>query len=69
MAVLTFPGYGAGAREVHIMSERITHWRLIDYNGRHGTCIQLDTGKEINVEAWPEDVKKAVAACATTSPN
>lgn len=51
MTVLKMPSYGAGsAGDEYIVAERITNFKMIDYNGRWGTRITLDTGKEINVD-------------------
>ncbi|VVG70917.1 hypothetical protein PAP18089_01889 [Pandoraea apista] len=60
MTPITFPGYGVGARDVTIIAERITAWWQIEYNGEHGTCSQLDNGKEIRVRAWPLEVDRAI---------
>jgi len=57
----TFKGYGVNSSEVTVILERITHWVEIDYNGRTGTEIELDTGKFVRVGHYPDDVKKAVA--------
>ncbi|VVE28674.1 hypothetical protein PPN31114_03536 [Pandoraea pneumonica] len=65
MTPITFPGYSVGAREVTVIAERILAWWPIDYNGVHGTCIQLDTGKEINVRAWSTEVDRAVVAAGS----
>lgn len=55
-----FVGYGAGATNVTVIIERITHWWLIDYNGNYGTAIALDTGKEVRVGHFPSDVEAIV---------
>lgn len=60
MSTATFPGYGPGARAVTVVAARVTHWTGIDYNGRSGTRIYLDTGKEVNVEAYQTEVEKAI---------
>lgn len=57
MNTATFKGYGVNAREVTVILDRVTHFYPIDYNGRHGTCIVLDTDAEICVEEWPSAVK------------
>jgi len=56
----TFRGYGVNATDVTVILERITHWHLIDYNGRYGTEITLDTGKAIRVEDFPSQVEQIV---------
>lgn len=58
--MITFNGHGVGAHPITIMPERITHWTLVERNGMWGTCIYLDTGTSIVVEAYPEDVGKKV---------
>lgn len=55
-----FKRYGVGFGGVTVIAERITHFYPIDYNGNHGTCIVLDTGKEINVGDWPHEVAKMI---------
>jgi hypothetical protein len=60
MTPITFKGYGVGSRGVTLIAERITHFYPIDYNGNHGTCIVLDTGKELNVGDWCDDVAKTI---------
>lgn len=62
MSTATFPGYGPGASAVTVVAARVTHWTGIDYNGRRGTRIYLDTGKEVNVEAYSSDVEKVILA-------
>ena len=62
MTPLRFKAYGPGRCAPTVIAERITHWYLVDFNGNHGTCIVLDTGKEVTVGDWPEDVEKAVRA-------
>lgn len=46
MKILQMPSYISGNDE-YIISSRIIHFKAIDYNGRAGTVITLDTGKEI----------------------
>ena len=62
MPFLTFPGYGVNASDVTVDTRRITHWYQIEYNGRRGTCIVLDTGKEITTELAPSEVQKRIEA-------
>tara|TARA_B100001105_G_scaffold251204_1_gene240606 strand:+ start:15340 stop:15543 length:204 start_codon:yes stop_codon:yes gene_type:complete len=62
MTPLRFKSYGPGRSAPTVIAERITHWYLVDFNGNHGTCIVLDTGKEVTVGDWPEDVERAVRA-------
>ena len=50
MTILRMPSYGVGGGVEYIIAERITNFKMIDYNGRWGTRITLDTGKEINVD-------------------
>ena len=50
MTILRMPSYAVGGGEEYIIAERITNFKMIDYNGRWGTRITLDTGKEINVD-------------------
>lgn len=66
MNFVTFQGYGAGAREVTLVAERVTHFSLIDFNGVYGTEIVLDTGKSVRVQVWPQDVEKKLAAAKAT---
>lgn len=58
---VTFSGYGANSREVTVAAARVTHLYPILYNGNPGTCICLDTGKEINVGDWSTVVEKRLA--------
>ncbi|CAB4171396.1 hypothetical protein UFOVP1095_19 [uncultured Caudovirales phage] len=60
MNPITFKGYGVRGGEVVVIAERITHFYPIDYNGNHGTCIVLDTDKEVNVSNWPSEVRMAI---------
>lgn len=62
MTPLTFKGYGVGAPSVTLIAERITSWFPIDYNGNHGTEIQLDTGASYRVAHFPYEVEKMVRA-------
>lgn len=62
MNIVTFRGYGVGGHDVSIAVSRITHWERIDYNGRTGTCIYLDTGVSINVGPDPWSVEKSLRA-------
>lgn len=63
MSPVRFRTYGVnGAQFITIVAERITHWHQIDYNGVYGTVIYLDTGAEIKVGAWPDDVEKMIRA-------
>lgn len=62
MRLVTFPGYGVNSVEVTIVCERILCWSGINYNGNHGTEIQLDSGKSVRVSAFPSDVKRAIEA-------
>jgi len=61
MTPRTFNGYGVNAPAVTVILERITHWWSIDYNGNHGTEIQLDTGKTVRIGHYTSDVEKAVS--------
>ena len=58
--ILTFKLYGVHGGDVSIISNRITHWERIDYNGNTGTRIYLDTGKEVFVSEYPTEVEKKV---------
>lgn len=62
MTTHTFLGYGINAPNVTVVIGRITHWFQIDYNGRWGTEIVLDTGKSIRVDHYPSEVEKIVLA-------
>ncbi|MHC0025767.1 hypothetical protein [Enterobacter vonholyi] len=42
------------------MSERITHFYGVDYNGRSGTTIVLDTGKEVTVGEYASVVQRKI---------
>jgi hypothetical protein len=55
-----FRGYGVNSGNVTVILERITHWWLIDYNGNHGTEIELDTGKSVRVGCYPAEVENTV---------
>jgi hypothetical protein len=59
---VTFRGYGVGSSEKTVDALRVTDFELIDYNNNHGTCLHLDTGREINVGEWPDDVRKKLEA-------
>lgn len=60
MTPVTFRRYGPNDPAPTVIVERITHWFAIDYNGRPGTEIWLDTGTCIKVGNYPSDVEKAV---------
>lgn len=55
---ITFRGYHPGNGDVYLMPDRITHFDCLE---RGGMRIVLDTGKEVWVDAWPQDVAKAIA--------
>jgi len=60
MTPITFTAYSGFGAEVVIVAERIVSFYPVDYNGNRGTCIQLDTGKEITVSDSINAVKMAV---------
>lgn len=60
MNPITFKSYGGFGRFVTVIAERITHFYRVDHNGQSGTCIVLDTGKEITVEESTGEVRMAV---------
>lgn len=60
MAVISFQSYGYSAEPVRIISERITHFYGVDYNGRAGTTIVLDTGKEVTVGEYSSAVQRKI---------
>lgn len=62
MTPIKFMRYRPAAPDTTIIAERISHWYQVDYNGNYGTCIVLDTGAEITVGEWPQDVEKMVLA-------
>lgn len=62
MTPITFKRYRVNGIEPTIIAERITYWYLINYNGEYGTCLVLDTGAEINVGEWPQDVDRKFRA-------
>ena len=62
MTPVSFIEYGVRGTKVTIIAERVTHWHQIDYNGNYGTAVYLDTGEEIRLRAWPEEVEKALRA-------
>ncbi len=68
MTPITFKRYNPGAQDKTIVVERITHWEMIDYNGNYGTRIYLDTGVEIHVGEWPQDVEKKINAALKETP-
>ncbi len=57
MRTATFKGYGVNAPDVTVILDRVTHFYRVEYNGRSGTCIVLDTGKEITVDEYPGSVQ------------
>ncbi|NDI85044.1 hypothetical protein [Undibacterium crateris] len=59
MTPIELKPYGAGHPH-YVLAERILSWHLIDYNGRHGTCIVLDNGKEMNCGNWPREIAAAI---------
>jgi hypothetical protein len=61
MTPIIFKPYGPG-QEVTVIAERITHWHLVDYNGRYGTRIYLDTEKSFLVGEWPTEVEQKLSA-------
>lgn len=60
MAVLSFKDYGYSPEPIRVISERITHFYGVDYNGRTGTVIVLDTGKEVTVGEWSGEVQRKI---------
>lgn len=60
MAVISFQSYGYSPEPIRVMSERITHFYGVDYNGNSGTVIVLDTGKEITVGEWSGEVQRKI---------
>ena len=60
MNPITFKSYRGFGQEVTIIAERITHFYPIEYNGNRGTCIVLDTTKEVTVEDSPSVVRMAI---------
>lgn len=58
--IVSFNGYGIGAQPVFIVADRITNFQRIEYNGRSGVEIELDTGKTLRVDAYIHDVKLAI---------
>lgn len=60
MAVMSFQSYGYSAEPVRVMVERITHFYGVDYNGRSGTTLVLDTGKEVIVGEYASDVQRKI---------
>ena len=62
MTPVTFKRYNPGSVDPTVIVERITHWYLVDYNGNYGTVIVLDTGKEVTVSGFPQDVEKKIMA-------
>ena len=60
MTPITFTAYSGFGREVVIIAERIVSFYPVDYNGNHGTCIILDTGKEVTVTDSVGAVRMAV---------
>jgi hypothetical protein len=62
MTILKMPGYGIGSGDEYIIAERITNFKMIDYNGRWGTRIVLDTGKEISVDLPSYKVEEMINA-------
>jgi hypothetical protein len=61
MTPKTFKGYGVNSADVTVILERITHYYPVEYNGKHGTCIVLETDKEVMVDEWPETITQAIA--------
>lgn len=68
MNPITFKQYGINQAAPTIIAERITHWYQIDYNGRYGTEIVLDTGAIIRVGEWPHEVEAAISKALTPTP-
>jgi hypothetical protein len=60
MAVLSFKSYSFSADPIYVLSERITHFYGVNFNGNHGTTLVLDTGNEVTVGEWSSDVKRKV---------
>lgn len=60
MPVISFKSYGYTCEPTYVMSERITHFYGVDYNGRSGTTIVLDTDKEVTVGEYASEVKRKI---------
>jgi hypothetical protein len=55
--IIEFTSYGTYSNPVAICVDRITNFWHIEFNGRIGTDIQLDTGKTITVSESFNNVK------------
>ena len=58
--IIKLPGYGVNGTAFHLVVEKMTHFYGISYNGRHGTCIVLEGGKEMITELMPYEVEKKI---------
>ena len=58
--IIKLPGYGVNGTAFHLVVEKMTHFYAISYNGRPGTCIVLEGGKEMITEAMPYEVEKKI---------
>ena len=60
-AILEFGGYGVNAPDLFIPVNQIAQFFAINYNGNHGTEIRQICGTASRVDAWPQDVARAIA--------
>ena len=58
--IIKMPGYGVNGSEHYVVLEKVTHFYGISYNGKPGTCIVLEGGKEITTELMPYEVSKRI---------
>lgn len=68
MSPIHFKRYSPNAADVTVIAERISHWYAVDYNGNHGTTIVLDTGKEVTVGEWPNEVEAKYKSATKAKP-
>ena len=66
MNVLEFKPLGPGST-VYVVAERVTHFYEYDANGYYGSRLVLDTGKEVSVGEYPQDVARKLASVAAAA--
>lgn len=60
-----FQGFGRNGREVSVAWQRVTHLTQITADHSYGVEIGLDSGAQVIVSGYEQDVRKKLEAAAT----
>ena len=58
--IIKLSGYGVNGSEHYLVVEKMTHFYGINFNGRPGTCVVLEGGKELLTELMPYELQKRI---------